>query len=181
MALAVISGGTGIRTVTPLEAFDLYHGAVFRFVYRLTASEDLAEDVTQDCFLAFMRAPERFDESRGTVKTYLFSIARNLVFKRWRDNREPETLDGCEAAAPDPSANWEISSAVAAAVGALPALQQEALILFEYEGFTLEEIAEIAGTDAGTVKSRLYRARTRLRRDLAPYRSIGNTNGTIGA
>lgn len=165
--------------MTPLDAFDLYHRAVYRFAYRLTASEDGAEDVTQDCFLAFVRAPEKFDAARGSVKTYLFSIARNLALKRWRDRRERDTLDEAELAMPDPRPNWEIASAVASAVGALPPLQQEALVLFEYEGFTLEEIAEIVGTDQGTVKSRLHRARARLKRDLAPYRSIGNANGTV--
>jgi RNA polymerase sigma-70 factor, ECF subfamily len=165
--------------VTPLDAFDLYHRAVYRFAYRLTASADAAEDVTQDCFLAFVRAPDRFDQARGGVKTYLFAIARNLILKRWRDNREHDAIDEANLAAPDPTPDWEISAAVASAVTALPPLQQEALVLFEYEGFTLEEIAEIAGTDLGTVKSRLHRARARLKRDLAPYRSIGNANGTI--
>jgi RNA polymerase sigma-70 factor (ECF subfamily) len=68
---------------------------------------------------------------------------------------------------------------VAAAVAELPQLQQEALILFEYEGATLEEIAQIVGADVGTVKSRLHRARERLRRALAPYRKAGNAHGTI--
>ena len=59
------------------------------------------------------------------------------------------------------------------------ALQQEALVLFEYEGVTLEEIARIVGADVGTVKSRLHRARERLRRDLAPYRSARGIHGTV--
>jgi RNA polymerase sigma-70 factor (ECF subfamily) len=47
-------------------------------------------------------------------------------------------------------------------------LQREAVVLFEYEGFTLDEIAKLVGADVGTVKSRLHRARERLRRVLAP-------------
>ena len=72
----------------------------------------------------------------------------------------------------------ELSSAVAEAVNALPLLQQEALILFEYEGAALEEIAGIVGADVGTVKSRLHRARNGLRRMLAPYRKAESTHGT---
>jgi RNA polymerase sigma-70 factor (ECF subfamily) len=53
-------------------------------------------------------------------------------------------------------------------VAALPPLQREALILFEYEGLSLEEIAEAAGVEIGTVKARLHRAREALRRRLAP-------------
>ncbi len=61
----------------------------------------------------------------------------------------------------------------------LPPLQKEALVLFEYEGATLEEIAQIVAADVGTVKSRLHRARERLRRSLAGYRKVGNGHGTV--
>jgi RNA polymerase sigma-70 factor (ECF subfamily) len=168
-----------VQDVTPREAFDRYHQAVYRFAYRLTAREDLAEDITQECFLAFVRAPQRYDRTRGTVKTYLFSIARHLALKQYRDGRELAGLDGEEAAVVEPDGAWEISSAVARAVGDLPALQQECLILFEYEGFTLEEIADVVSADVGTVKSRLHRARERLRHSLAAYREVGNENGTV--
>ena len=62
----------------------------------------------------------------------------------------------------------EVSDAVQAAIGTLPMLQREALILFEFEELSLEEVAAVAGCDAGAVKSRLHRARARLRSLLAP-------------
>jgi RNA polymerase sigma-70 factor (ECF subfamily) len=162
------------------EAFDRYHQAVFRFAYRMTRRSDLAEDITQECFLALVRHPDRFDASRGSAKAFLLSIARNLALKTWRDTRE---TDGLEEDEPfhsrDPRQALELSSAVERAVAALPRLQQEALILFEYEGVTLEEIAEIVNADAGAVKARLHRARERLRRELAPWRARGN-HGTVG-
>jgi len=160
-------------------AFDQYHRAVFDFAYRLTRSTDVAEDVTQECFLALMRAPDRFDPARGTLKTYLFSIARNLVLKHYRDTRAEEVdLDQVSSAA-DPTAALEISSAVGDAVAQLPHLQQEALILFEYEGFALEEIAQVLETEVGTVKSRLHRARASLKRRLAPFRNVGGIHGAV--
>jgi RNA polymerase sigma-70 factor (ECF subfamily) len=166
--------------VTPQQAFEQYHRAVYSFSYRLTRREDLAEDVTQECFLALVRAPHRFDEARGTLKTYLFSIARNLALKQYRDQHAEEPLDDTEAPdAADPAGAIEISTAVSSAVAGLPLLQQEALILFEYEGATLEEIAQIVGADIGTVKSRLHRARERLRRVLAPQRKVRNAHGTV--
>ena len=166
--------------MTPQQAFDQYHQAVYSFAYRLTRRPELAEDITQECFLAFMRAPDRFDQARGTVKTYLFSIARNLALKQYRDHCGEEQLDGeATPVALDPRETLDVSSAVANALAGLPPLQQEALILFEYEGATLEEIAAIVGADAGTVKSRLHRARARLRRVLVAYRSEGNVHGTI--
>jgi RNA polymerase sigma-70 factor (ECF subfamily) len=176
--------------VSPKQAFEQYHRAVFSFSYRLTRREDLAEDITQECFLALVRAPHRFDEARGNLKTYLFSIARNLALKHYRDHRAEELLDDSDVPdAIDGTRNVEVATAVSIAVASLPLLQQEALILFEYEGATLEEIAQIVAADVGTVKSRLHRARERLRRVLAPQRragagedprrKVGNAHGTV--
>ena len=102
----------------------------------MTRREDLAEDITQECFLALVRAPDRFDELRGTLKTYLFSIARNLALKAYRDQRLESQAEDELTVETDPRATLELSSAVANAVSMLPLLQQEALILFEYEGAT---------------------------------------------
>lgn len=63
----------------------------------------------------------------------------------------------------------ELALTVRRAVEELPTLQREALVLFEYEDFSLAEIAAITGADTGTVKARLYRARQRLRQTLTPY------------
>jgi RNA polymerase sigma-70 factor (ECF subfamily) len=155
--------------VTPQQAFDTHHQSVYRFAYRLTRDAGLAEDIAQECFLAYVRSPGRVDPKLGTVRTYLFAIARNLVLKHYRDTRESEPLEEIveERFCPD------LAAAVEQAVASLPQLQQEAVVLFEYEGFTLEEIAQVAGCDAGTVKSRLYRARERLKRILAPHRKVG--------
>jgi len=161
--------------VTAEDAFDKYHRAVFDFVYRLCGRGDVAEDVTQECFLALLRAPGRFDPGRGTMKTYLLAIARNLALKAYRDDRAEPLAEDVAARDRDP----DVASAVEAALAELPALQREALVLFQYEGATLEEIAQIVHADVGTVKSRLHRARERLRRVLAPYRNVEKTNGTV--
>lgn len=166
--------------MTPEHAFDQHHQAVYSFAYRLTRRQDVAEDITQECFLAFIRNPQRFDPTRASIKVYLFSIARNLALKEYRDGHAEGPLDGSEElVGTDPRRSLEVSSAVAAAVARLPKLQQEAVILFEYEGVTLEEIAHIVGADTGTVKSRLHRGRERLRHILAEYRKAGDTHATI--
>ncbi len=165
--------------MTPESAFDQYSQTVYSFLYRLTRRADLAEDLAQETFLAFVRAPGRFDPARGKVKTYLFSIARNLALNHYRDSREDQMDDDEPSLSADPRPGLDIGSAVAQALAVLPHLQQEALILFEYEGATLEEIAQIVGADTGTVKSRLHRARERLRRELAPYRNVRGLHGAV--
>jgi RNA polymerase sigma-70 factor (ECF subfamily) len=161
--------------VNPQQAFDAYSDSVFRFAWHLTHRADLAEDIAQECFLALLRAPARFDPTRGSLKTYLFAIARNLALNHYRDELPDAPLPDL-LIQPSP----DLAVVVAEAVAALPPLQQEALVLFEYEGFSLEEIAEIVGTDIGTVKSRLHRARERLKRVLAPCRRTGDAYGTPG-
>ena len=167
--------------MTPEAAFDQYSQAVFSFLYRLTRSEDLAEDLAQETFLAYVRRPERFDPARGSVKTYLFAIARNLALKHYRDRHPEREIDQniLLEAAIDPRDGLDAGTAVASAIAALPPLQQEALILFEYEGATLAEIAQIVGSDVGTVKSRLHRARAQLKRALAAYGSGGRVHGVV--
>lgn len=160
--------------MTAEQAFDEYHRAVYRFVYRLAGRADLAEDITQDCFLAMLRDPHRWDPARGEIKTYLFSIARNLAFKRFRDEHsEVQVAEDCAVAIVDQRMDQELPVLVAQMVSQLPDLQREALILFEYEGFQLNEIAEIVNADVGVVKSRLHRARESMRRLLIPYRRVG--------
>lgn len=149
------------------QAFDDHNKAVYRFVYRLTGNPEAAEDITQECFLALLREPQRWDATRGSVKTFLFSIARNLAFKRYRDEHLELRMAPEQAlAVSDQRMDQELPVMVAQMVGRLPDLQREALILFEYEGLPLSEIAAIVKADVGVVKSRLHRARESLKRVL---------------
>ena len=161
--------------MTAEQAFDNYHSAIYRFVYRLAGRGDIAEDITQDCFLAILRDPKRWDERRGDFRTYLFSVARNLACKRFRDDHGSLYLDEEEStyAAARGQTDRELSVTVTQLVSQLPDLQREVLILFEYEGFSLNEIAEIVNADVGAVKARLHRGREKLRRALTPYRRVG--------
>ena len=156
--------------------FDEHHEALFRFAYRLTGSVDAAEDITQDSFLRLIQQA-RFDESRGSLRQYLYGTLRNLARQRWQSaNREvsweDEDVTRHSWVAPiDPITSAEVSETVQSALDLLPPLQREAIVLFEFEELSLEATASITGTDIGTVKSRLHRARERLRRILAEYRT----------
>jgi RNA polymerase sigma-70 factor (ECF subfamily) len=154
------------------SAFEEHKDAVYRFAWRMTASAETAEDVTHDAFLALLRRPEAFDPNRGRLRSFLFAIARNLVLKRWRDERPWEVLDDEQFVAEPPDVrSGETADIVAAAVRKLPPLQREALILAEYEELSLAEIAQSTDCEIGTVKSRLHRAKENLRRMLAPLKA----------
>ena len=160
-----------------LELYDRYRGPIFRFAYRLLGSVEIAEDVTHDCFLSLIRKPENFRPERASLRTYLYAAARNLALKHFRDQGKETALDEVAEEPKESSRRGplrrlldeELATRVREAVTSLPPLQREALILFEYEGLSLSEVAEIAGTDVGAIKARLYRAREGLRGKLRSY------------
>ena len=162
-------------------AFDQHKDAVYRFAWRMSGSATAAEDIAQDVFVGLLRYPDRFDPARGTLRAFLLGIARNLALKHWRNEHRFEPLDDEEAhargaharagvAEPIDLERGEVGDIVGRAVRALRPLQREVVILAEYEGLTLAEVARAVDADVGTVKSRLHRARENLRRTLAPLR-----------
>jgi RNA polymerase sigma-70 factor, ECF subfamily len=161
-----------------LLLYERHRTPVFRFACRMLGSTPLAEDVTQECFLSILKRPDAFQEERASLRTYLCAIARHLAFKQLRRQGQevemeepPEDLPWGEPPQDALRAviDEEAAEAVRQAVQALPALQREAVVLFEYEALSLAEIAAVCDTDVGTVKSRLHRARERLRKTLAPF------------
>jgi len=153
-----------------LALYHLYRTPLFRFAWRLTGSVPAAEEIVQECFLALLQGAS-FHAEQGSLRQYLFGITRSLAMQRFRlAERESEEVEDADAA-PGPLEgvlSAERSEVVASAVAGLPPLQREAVILFEYEEMSLEEIAEVSGVETGTVKARLHRAREALRRRLAP-------------
>lgn len=164
-------------------AFEEHKDAVYRFAWRMMNSPAAAEDVAQDVFLSLLRMGDRFDPSRGRLRSFLLGITRNLVLKHWRDeNRWKELVDEQFLAEPAGSERGEAAPIVAEAVRTLPLLQREALILAEYEELSLEEIARAVDSEVGTVKSRLHRARENLRRMLSPLKprdEVRSSHGTV--
>jgi len=160
-----------------LELYDRYRNPIFRFAYRLLGAFEIAEDVTHDCFVSLIRKPENFRPERASLKTYLYAAARNLALKHFRDQGRETSLDEVSEEPKESPRRGplrrlldeELAAHVREAIFSLPPLQREALILFEYEGLSLNEVAAVAGTDVGAIKARLYRAREGLRRILRPY------------
>ena len=160
-----------------LDIYERHRDPVFRFAYRLSGSVEVAEDITHDCFLGIFRQPASFRPGRATLRTYLLGAARNLWLKRLRIlDRESELDDTIEAKFETGGRgplrevlDDELTAAVKQAVSDLPPMQREALVLFEYEGLALNEIADIVGADVGAVKARLHRARQGLRSSLVTY------------
>jgi RNA polymerase sigma-70 factor (ECF subfamily) len=159
-------------------AFGQHKDAVYRFAWRMSSSPSIAEDITQDVFLALLR-DDRFDPARGSLRGFLLGIARNLVLKRWREEQRWDELDDEQfVASPLDVEQMDVGEIVGRAVRSLPPLQREVVVLAEYEELSLAEIARMVGAEVGTVKSRLHRGRDNLRKMLAPLRM--SAHGTAG-
>ncbi len=149
-------------------------GAVYRFALHMSASAALAEDVTQEVFLTLLRAGHRFDPSRGSLASFLYGIARNLVLRRL--DRERTGLRAAAEEAPEEAAcpvdllgdltRRETIEQVRRAVVSLPPVYREVVVLCDLESASYEEAAAALNCPIGTVRSRLSRGRAMLAQKL---------------
>ena len=142
---------------------------VFRFALHLTGAPAVADDVTQDVFVAVIRDAARFEAGRSTVVAWLCGIARNFVRRRIAADRDIDPLeeDAIEIAATgvDPLGDLTQSERLEAlrkAVLSLPLRYREAVVLCDLQEMSYDEAATALGCPVGTVRSRLHRARALL-------------------
>jgi RNA polymerase sigma-70 factor (ECF subfamily) len=148
-----------------------------RFIFRIVGNATEAEDLAQEVFVRVYTKRATFRVG-GKFSTWCFSIAANQARNRlrWWRRRPALSLDAWAAGGgetPDESAagaaagpqavRREQIAAVRSAVAALPVDLRTALVLFEYEGQSMAEIAEALGCTAKAVENRLYRARQQLK------------------
>ncbi len=146
-----------------------YHAGIYRFARSMTGSTAMAEDVTQEVFLALMREPKRYDPARAALGTYLYAIARNVSRYRLRKERRFVGLEipaARERRAPDDPAHAVMQSQtvtrVRSFIRGLSSRYREVLILCDLHGLSYEEASAVLNTRVGTVRSRLHRARRQL-------------------
>lgn len=146
-------------------------GAIYRFAGQMTGSTAVAEDITQEVFLALIRDECGYDPERGSISAYLFGIARKLALRHLERNRggvELET-EGEEThdVAVAPGALEDLTrregiEALRRAVEALPPRYREVVALCDLEELDYAGAACVLGCPIGTVRSRLHRARALL-------------------
>lgn len=144
------------------ELFARYRDPLYGFFRRRPESHPRAEDLTQEVFLAVMRAVSRY-EPRALVRTYLYGIAFKLLSAERRRHRDADTvLEPFIVGRPD-EALW-----VREALGRLDPNDREILMLREYDQLSYGEIAELLRLPLNTVRSRLFRSRMALKSYLEP-------------
>jgi RNA polymerase sigma-70 factor, ECF subfamily len=169
-----------------------HQGTVYRFALLMSGSAHIAEEVTQEVFLALLREAQRYDPTRGSLASYLYGMARNQVLRLLSRERPyvplvEETEEG--EAAPPPQliaqdnplsdcARNEVSRLVRQAVLALPTRYREVVVLCDFQELSYAEAAQALDCPIGTINSRLHRGHSLL---LERLRALGKLDARAPA
>ena len=173
-----------------LDAFNqlvlTYQNAVYTITYRIMGEPDGAADAAQDTFITAYR---KLDTYRGgNFRAWLLRIATNTCYDTLRyHKRRPATafedmvsedyddgppIPGNTPTPEQTAQNSELSTAIQDCINGLSDDQRVVLVMSDIEGYSYQEIADTVDTQLGTIKSRLSRARTNLRRCLQAVQEL---------
>jgi len=154
--------------------YDRHGGAAFSLAYRMVPNRAVAEDITQEAFLSIWRSRQRYEATRGSVRTWVLGIVHNRAIDALRrtHDRRRASAEGLEERKEAPErtevevARLQEARSVRDALEALPAEQARVLELAYFGGFSHSQIADMLEVPIGTVKGRMRLGLDKLRRAL---------------
>jgi RNA polymerase sigma-70 factor (ECF subfamily) len=157
-------------SLTTEQVWEAFHTPLQQFIRRRVSDEVTAEDVLQDVFLKIHQHVETLQDVKK-LESWIYQIARHAIIDVYRKPRPTTTLEGQEVLdlpeeLPDDDIVSELFPCVQAIVNSLPAGDRQALILTSYQGLTQKELSARLGLSFSGAKSRVQRARERLRQML---------------
>jgi len=166
---ARVAGGDRVALES---AFDRYAGAVKSVAVRVLRDEGLAEDVVQDTFVQFWNAPEKYRSDRGSLRTFLVTLAHRRAVDMVRSEvartrREQQPPDPDHFSVEDEVLSLSLSETVRNALEGLAQGEREAIALAYFRGLSYVEVARSLGEAEGTVKSRIRSGMKKLAVSLA--------------
>ncbi|MCS7265276.1 MAG: sigma-70 family RNA polymerase sigma factor [Armatimonadetes bacterium] len=170
------------------EVVDRYYDKVLNLAFRLMGDREEAHDLAQEVFIHAYQAYDRF-RGDSEVFTWLYRITVNLAKNRYKqlqrerehkweileetdeeeEEVEPFEWEDTKLSPETLLEQKEIAEAIQRAIDELPEDQRVTLVLRDIEGLSYKEIARIQGCSVEAVKSRLFRARSTLRKKLRPF------------
>ncbi len=150
-----------------------YQGPVIKMIKNIIDDHHICEDIAQDVFLTTYKKLPSFDPARSNFSTWLFTIARNKSLNALKKKRAlsmsnlPENPDSSTPA--DSLTQKEFFDRLDQVLLILPTKQKTAFVLAEFEKLPYEQIAQIEGVRIGTIKSRINRAKNKLRSALNSF------------
>jgi RNA polymerase sigma-70 factor (ECF subfamily) len=157
--------------------YDRHGGAAYSLAYRIVGRQAAAEDVVQEALLSIWRSRLRYDQTRGSVRTWILGIVHNRAIDGLRrssvHDRRRATLEVVEDRFETGErtdvevARREEARSVRGALETLPDEQRRTIELAYFGGFTHSQIAEMLDEPVGTVKGRMRLGLEKMRRQLA--------------
>ena len=156
------------------DIYENRHPSLFRFFFRLTGRQALAEDLVHEVFLRMIRYRETWQQNgandSGAFEAWMYRIARNTLVDHSRKHRHElpsgeEQLEAVPSDRPTPfesTAKRQDLALLYRAMRELPDDKRELLVLTRFQGLSHEQIGRILGCEAGTVKGRVFRAMKEL-------------------
>jgi len=168
LAAAVVDGDRDALE----SAFQKYGGAVKAMANRVLRNETLAEDVVQDVFVSFWKAPQKYDSNRGTLRTFLVTLAHRRAVdtvrsEQARFKREEKVPDDVVPSIDEEVWTRALSDSVREALEDLSEGERAAISLAYFGGLSYVEVAQKLGAPEGTVKSRIRSGMRKLSTSLA--------------
>ncbi|MGH7729264.1 MAG: sigma-70 family RNA polymerase sigma factor [Vulcanimicrobiaceae bacterium] len=171
------------------RAMEQYASATYSFAYRLAGNESDAADLTQEAFLRVYKAWRSFQPGTSFL-AWIYRIVTNLYrdelrrrkgryFEEIPEDNAPQRFGGQRPLATTPIddlVDAELDEPLSRALAQLSPDQRQVVLLADIEEYSYQEIAEIVGCSIGTVRSRLHRARSLLRRLIERARSLPQEN-----
>jgi RNA polymerase sigma-70 factor (ECF subfamily) len=156
--------------MTTERVWEEFHTPLQQFIRRRVSDEATAEDILQDVFLKIHQHMNALKDVRK-LEGWIYQITRNAIIDAYRSRRQETTLEAAEALdlpeeLPDDDLVSELLPSVRAMVRNLPEADRQALVLTEYQGLTQKELAERLGLSFSGAKSRVQRAREKLKQQL---------------
>jgi RNA polymerase sigma-70 factor, ECF subfamily len=157
--------------------YDRHGGPAFSLAYRMVGNRVTAEDITQEAFLSIWRSRLRYDQARGSVRTWVLGIVHNRAIDALRRNvvhdRRRETMEGIEERheakerTDVEAARREEARSIRTALDTLPDDQRRTIELAYFGGFSHSQIADLLNEPIGTVKGRMRLGLEKMRRQLS--------------
>lgn len=167
---ALVVGIARWRSEALAEAYRRHGGAVFATAVRVLGERGGAEDVTQAVFSALWDQADRFDPDRGSLRSFLLSMAHaravDVLRNEGRRRAREERVAGMADAPYDLErevTDWAVAAQVRDALGTLSAPERQVIEMAYFGGHTYREVAALLGQPEGTVKSRIRTGLCRLR------------------